>query len=134
MHVMTLAPLRDFWRSRPGDPQADSRMRAWYKLTEAMAWADFGGLQQTFRATDKVGDCFVFDVGGNHDRIIAKVHFARSIVFIKRVMDHKEYDRNLWPDQCGCHEPHPPRKSRSGAAASPRDEPGGKARKKGGSR
>lgn len=132
MHVMTLAPLRDFWRSRPGDLQAESRIRAWYKLTEAMAWANFGDLQQTYRAADKVGSCIVFDVGGNHYRIIAKVDFARSIVFIKRVMDHKEYDRNLWPAQCGCHEHDPPRKSRAGKAEPPKDEPAGRAPKKGG--
>lgn len=131
MHVMSLKPLREFWESRPSDSQAERRLRAWFKVVQAHDWPHFDGLKQTFRSADRVKNCVVFDVGGNHYRIVAKVDFARSLVFVKRVMDHEEYDRNLWPGQCGCDEPGPPAKPKT-EPSPPRAKPAGSRRKKGG--
>ena len=40
-----------------------------------------------------VGDLTIFNVGGNKYRIAAFVHYAKQIVYIKRIGTHKEYDR-----------------------------------------
>jgi len=53
----------------------------------------------------------VFDVGNNRYRLIGRVNYARGIVYVLKVMDHAEYDKNRWPDDCGCHKP-PPKKRR----------------------
>ena len=41
----------------------------------------------------RVGDYYVFDIGGNKFRIIAAVHFNRQLLFVRHVFTHKEYDR-----------------------------------------
>jgi mRNA-degrading endonuclease HigB of HigAB toxin-antitoxin module len=44
-------------------------------------------------ATDKVGDLHVFDIGGNKLRLIAFVSYRSQRLYIKHVLDHREYDR-----------------------------------------
>ena len=43
----------------------------------------------------------VFDAGGNHYRLVCDVHYLKQYpekgrVYVLRVMDHAEYDKELW--------------------------------------
>ena len=108
VRVMSFKALRDFWDNPRSPRNAEADLRVWYKLTEAATWHNFAELRADFPSADKVGHCFVFDVGNNRIRLIAYVFFADArsgIVYVKKVMTHTEYDENKWPDECGCHKP-----------------------------
>ena len=45
---------------------------------------------------DKVGDRYVFDIGGNKYRVIASVAFVVRTVWVKAVLTHAEYDKGKW--------------------------------------
>lgn len=110
MWIIAKSHLRRFWESRKDDSEvAEKDLNTWYKLARAAEWANFGALRQTFASADQVGNCVVFDVGNNRYRLIGRIFYASSKLFILKVMDHREYDKNRWPDDCGCHEP-PPKK------------------------
>jgi mRNA interferase HigB len=53
-------------------------------------------VRRTFNSADFVGDLTVFDVGGNKYRVVGFVHYRRRIVYVKRVLTHKEYDKGAW--------------------------------------
>jgi mRNA interferase HigB len=72
---------------------ADAPLQAWRKVVEAAAFTSFADLKKAFNAIDKVGDFYVFDVGGNKFRVIASIHFNRQMLFVRHVFTHKEYDR-----------------------------------------
>ena len=36
------------------------------------------------------------DIGGNKYRLIAFVHYRRKVVYIKRILTHKDYDKGTW--------------------------------------
>jgi mRNA interferase HigB len=93
------------------------------KLARNAEWANFGVLKQTFGTADQVGNCVVFDVGNNRYRLIGRVNYRKGIVYILRPMDHTEYDRGRWVDDCGCHKP-PPAKPAMVKKASPKGKPG----------
>lgn len=38
----------------------------------------------------------IIDIGGNKLRLIAVVDYQFKKVFIRAVLDHREYDRNYW--------------------------------------
>ena len=115
MRVISKARLVEFWQSRKADAAiAERDLSAWYKLTSHTRWANFAALRQTFRSADQVGNCVVFDVGNNRFRLIGRVNHRRRVVYVLKVMDHTEYDKNLWPDDCGCHMPPPTGKSTPG--------------------
>ena len=73
----------------------------------------FRVLKQTFGSADQVGNCIVFDVGNNRFRLIGRVFYRAGRLYILSVMDHQEYDKGRWVDDCGCYEP-PPTKSKTG--------------------
>jgi mRNA interferase HigB len=45
---------------------------------------------------DKVGDLFVFDIGGNKLRLIAAIHFNAGRLLFRAILTHKEYDQGDW--------------------------------------
>lgn len=114
MRVISRKRLVEFWENRPGDSGTAQRdLSAWYKLAEKVNWDHFAALKQTFGSADQVGNCVVFDVGNNRLRVIGRVNYSAGIIYILKVMDHKEYDRDRWVDDCGCHRPPPGRTTAS---------------------
>lgn len=106
MRVISRRRLREFWESRKHEPATAQReLSAWHKLAKNAEWPNFGALKQTFGSADQVGNCVVFDVGNNRFRLIGRANYARGILYVLRVMDDKEYDKRLWIDGCGCHQP-----------------------------
>jgi mRNA interferase HigB len=111
VRIISRRRLREFWQSlKHREEIAERDLSAWFKLAKNALWNNFAALRQTFGSADQVGNCVVFDVGNNRFRIIGRVNYKRGIVYVLRVMDHREYDRKNWIDDCGCHKP-PPRPS-----------------------
>jgi mRNA interferase HigB len=38
----------------------------------------------------------VFDIGGNKFRLIAAIHYNKQIVYVLRILTHREYDDQKW--------------------------------------
>ena len=108
MRIISRKRLVDFWESRASDSEVAERdLSAWYKIAKGAEWPQFAAVKQTFGSADRVGNCIVFDVGNNRFRLIARLSKDAHTLYILKVMDHQEYDRNRWPDECGCHRPPP---------------------------
>lgn len=113
MRLISRRRPREFWQSRKHDATIAQRvLNAWMLLANKAEWSNYAELRQTFGSADRVGSCVVFDVGNNRYRLIGRVNFVRGIVYILRVMDHLEYDKGRWVDECGCHQPPPRRLER----------------------
>jgi mRNA interferase HigB len=97
MRVISLKKLRDFW-NRPGNAAAEVPLRAWYRTVKQAEWENFADVKATYRTADQVKKSrkLVFDVGGNQFRLIAVIDYDRYKVFVRAVMDHKEYDKGNW--------------------------------------
>jgi mRNA interferase HigB len=65
-------------------------------LMERGTFESFADLEATFGAVDKVGELYVFNIGGNKYRLIADVRLERRLVFVRAVLTHVEYDRGAW--------------------------------------
>jgi mRNA interferase HigB len=69
-------------------------LQAWRKIIESRDFVNFADLKSAFHSVDKVGDFYVFNVGGNKYRIVTIVRFEAKKVFVRQVLTHKEY--NSW--------------------------------------
>ena len=49
-----------------------------------------------FPAVDKVGERYVFNIGGNKFRLVAGVDFGRGMLWVNAVLTHGEYERGAW--------------------------------------
>jgi len=93
MHVVT---QKRIWEAQEQYPEAATALEGWYRLIKANQFENFAQLKALFNSVDKVGDQYVFDIGGNKLRLIAQILFDRKKVFIRKILTHKEYDRNQW--------------------------------------
>lgn len=81
---------------RYGDqyPEAVSALNEWYEKTLAADWSSLAAIKRTFNHVDYIAnDRYVFNIKGNHYRLVALVRFSIRTVFIKFVGTHAEYDR-----------------------------------------
>ncbi|MEF8982650.1 type II toxin-antitoxin system HigB family toxin [Thiohalorhabdus sp.] len=97
MHVIT---QKRIWEAKERWPESSTALDAWYRLIKSASPQHFADMQQLFPSVHKVGNCHVFDLGGNKIRLIAKVQYRTQKVFIRYVLDHPEYDREAWKDDC----------------------------------
>ena len=108
VRIISRRKLREFWEGRKHDSLiAERDLCAWHKAAKNAEWDNFGDLKQTFGSADQVGNCVVFDVGNNRFRLIGRVKYKRGIIYVLRVMDHQEYIKKLWIEDCGCRKPPP---------------------------
>lgn len=113
MRIISKARLRQFWEGH-GHDDAEGPLRAWYTHVSkrAVAWGLWSALKADFGKASLVGNCVVFNIGGNKYRLVTRVLYASQKVFILKVMTHNEYDENRWKTECGCFTA-PPQKPRS---------------------
>ncbi len=82
-------------------PDAQSSINTWFTIASNAGWKDIIEIKQTYPHADAVGACTVFNVKGNHYRLIAKIDYRAQIISIKRVLTHAEYDKEKWKKDCG---------------------------------
>ena len=90
MRIVTEKKIREFIER---EPRSSAVMWRWADAIESSNWRNPGELKASFAAASFVGDLTVFNVGGNHYRIVAFVHCRKQIVYVKRIGTHKEYDK-----------------------------------------
>ena len=73
-------------------PAAEMPLQAWRRIIESRAFIGFADVKKTFNAFDRVGQFYVFDIGGNKYRIIAAIHCDKQRLYVRHVFTHKEYD------------------------------------------
>ena len=74
-------------------PDSASALEEWYHYVRATEWANGAAVRQSFRTADYVGnERFVFNIKGNHYRLIASISFTTRTVCIKFIGIHRQYD------------------------------------------
>ena len=111
MRVISKSRLRQFWES-PNCGDSEGPLQAWYTHVsdKSVAWQNWSNVRASFGNADLVGNCVVFNIGGNKYRLITRILYPSQKVFILKVMTHKEYDEDKWKEDCGCFEPPPKKK------------------------
>jgi len=93
MKLISNKALREFAAIHP---DADEPLQAWRRLVEQGTFQTFAELRATFASVDKVGDRYVFNIGGNKYRLIVSMAFSVQTVWVKAVLTHVDYDKGAW--------------------------------------
>ncbi|AKU22379.1 type II toxin-antitoxin system HigB family toxin [Massilia sp. MB5] len=88
MLILYLNLLNDFCHRHP---EAAVRMQHWVDTLYSLNFSDLNDLHRTFRSADYVSPYTVFNVGGNHYRIVAELIYERRSVLVRGVYTHDEY-------------------------------------------
>lgn len=94
-----LTDVRVFNRAtvrRYAEEHADVReqLQAWFHEAESASWTCPSDIKARYRSADFVGkDRIVFNIKGNHYRLVAMVNYGGKAVFIRFIGTHHEYDQ-----------------------------------------
>jgi mRNA interferase HigB len=89
MHVISKKALTDFGLKHP---RAREPMLVWHQLVCASSFQNLSEVKKAFNTADYVDPYTVFDIAGNHFRIITVIHYNRQKLYIREVFTHTEYD------------------------------------------
>ncbi len=108
MRVISQSRLKQFW-ALAGRVEAEGPLRAWYThvKSKSIAWRSWSDVKASFATASLVGNCVVFNIGGNKFRLITRILYASQKVFVLKVLTHAEYDEKKWQEECGCFSPAP---------------------------
>ena len=97
MRIISRKALRTYWEEHPVSEEV---LGDWFRKIKRAKASSIVELRKTFPSADLVGDCVVFNVGGNNYRIIAHIDFDLQIVWIRFVLSHAEYSKERWKTDC----------------------------------
>jgi mRNA interferase HigB len=91
MVIISKTILNEFAAEHPNVMDA---LNDWYKVVKEADWGTFHDVKQTFNSVDAVGnDRYVFNIKGNHYRVVVMIFFDIRTVFVRFIGTHKEYDK-----------------------------------------
>lgn len=93
MKLISNKVLREFAQVHA---DAEQPLQDFRHLVEKGTYTNFSQLKATFASVDKVGERFVFNIGGNKYRLVAAIAFQAGLVWVKAVLTHKDYDKGEW--------------------------------------
>lgn len=75
-------------------PDAKAELDAWFHEIEGADWDDPSDVKAQYgNASILKGSRVVFNVCGNKYRLIVKINYAYSIVYVRFAGTHREYDK-----------------------------------------
>ena len=86
-------PLREFAIIHPA---AEEPLQSWRHLIERNTSQNYAELKGVFASVDKVGEKYVFNIGGNKYRLITTITYQIQIMWVKSVLTHAAYDKGAW--------------------------------------
>jgi len=98
MRIITRRRLHEYAKLHPN---AAASLAAWNDVARKSAWGSLQEIRQTFPQADpaKVGSgktATIFNIAGNHHRLIAAIHFDTGKILILEILTHAKYSKNRW--------------------------------------
>jgi mRNA interferase HigB len=91
MVVIAKRAIHEFIKMHPKSANA---LLNWYLKAKEADWANFADVKKVFGATDSAGNgLYVFNIGGNKYRLIARIIFKARTIYIRFIGTHAEYDK-----------------------------------------
>lgn len=75
---------------------AGSALQVWMESARQARWSSLEDVRKTFPATDMVGRLAIFNIKGNHYRLIVRMEFRARRIYVKEFLTHAEYDKGAW--------------------------------------
>ena len=97
MRIIARRTLREFvdtLASHKDQPAVEVALNAWFDEVKKARWRSTAEVKQLYATASIVtAERVVFNVKGNVYRLVAAVDFEKSIVWIKWIGTHRDYDR-----------------------------------------
>ena len=90
MRIIAKKTLKLFWEKYPSSKQ---QLLSWHEVFEKHDFLNSNEIKSYFGTADFVGNNkVIFNICGNHYRLVVKINYVTNIVYILFVGTHAEYD------------------------------------------
>jgi len=91
MRIIARKTLREFWEKHP---DARPSLQAWYADVKHANWQSPSDIKSIYRnASFLSNNRVVFNIKGNHYRLIVSLQYDYGIVYLRFIGTHQEYDQ-----------------------------------------
>jgi mRNA interferase HigB len=95
MHIISRKILREFCE---GHGDVSDTLYDWYRVASKAEWQNLVEVQTVYPKAEAVGNFTVFNIKGNHYRLIVDIVYSSQRIYIKYILTHGEYDKDKWKD------------------------------------
>jgi len=90
MRIIAKRTLQNFWELYPSSKQ---QLMSWYQVFDKKTFENSNAIKSIFGSADFIGNNkVVFNIYGNHYRLIVKINYVTQIIYVLFVGTHTEYD------------------------------------------
>ena len=91
MKVLGRDKLTKFYKKHAN---AKSALESWFSEANTATWATPQDIKNHYRSADFLaGNRVIFNIKGNHYRLVVKVRYQNGIALVEWVGTHAEYDK-----------------------------------------
>jgi mRNA interferase HigB len=91
LRVIAKKTLRDFWLKHN---DCEQQLKAWFQEAESSSWINFNALKKEYPSASLLKNSrVVFNIKGNHYRLIVKINFEYQVMWIRFIGTHADYDK-----------------------------------------
>jgi mRNA interferase HigB len=96
VHVISKRGLLLLADSQRLDAATRRELSQWYRMARAARWNSLADVRVHFPAADRVGSVLIFNISHNKYRLLVRHAFPEQRLFVKALLNHKQYDRKEW--------------------------------------
>lgn len=93
MHVISRKILREFCTKHS---DAGDALDNWFRVASKAQWQNLVEVQSNYPKAEAVENFTVFNIKGNHYRLIVGIIYPTQRIYIKYVLTHAEYNKDKW--------------------------------------
>lgn len=91
VRVIAKSTLKGFWTRHP---ECEQQLKAWYREAEEATWKRTSDIKREYPTASFLKDNrVVFNIKGNHYRLIVRINYDYGLVWIRFIGTHNEYDK-----------------------------------------
>ena len=83
--------MQDFWVKHP---DVEQQLKSWYQEAEKSVWKNPAQIKKNYPSASILpGNRIVFNIKGNHYRLIVRINYDYQIGWIRFIGTHADYDK-----------------------------------------
>jgi mRNA interferase HigB len=91
LRVIAKKTLRDFWIKHP---DCEQQLKAWYQEAQNANWKGPAVIKRDYPSASILeNNRVVFNIKGNHYRLIVRINYAYGMLWIRFIGTHGQYDK-----------------------------------------
>jgi len=91
LRVIAKKVLREYWVKHPDSEQ---QLKSWYQEAEDAEWKSPRDIKRDYpSASILAGNRVVFNIKGNHYKLIVKINYDYGMMWIRFIGTHSAYDK-----------------------------------------